>query len=173
MQKILSTSRLFLRPWEDDDFPMARSLWADPDVMTFLGGPLSDDKVRDKMRSEMACLEKHGVQYWPMFEAATGEFAGCCGLRPWAYTPPPGHELGFHLAKEKWGKGYAFEIAQGVVEHAFGNLQITRLRAGHHPQHVNSRKILVKLGFRFVDEVFYKPTGLMHPTYQLEQPLAV
>jgi ribosomal-protein-alanine N-acetyltransferase len=78
-----------------------------------------------------------------------------------------GHELGFHLLKAKWGRGYAFEAARGVVRHGFEKLQLRMLRAGHHPDHVNSKKILLKLGFQFVDEVFYKPTGLMHPTYKL------
>jgi [ribosomal protein S5]-alanine N-acetyltransferase len=167
--KILSTERLFLRIWEENDFGFARSLWGDADVMTFLGGPLTDEKVRDKMHAEMACFDKHGVQYWPIFENRSDEFVGCCGLRPWAYTPPEGHELGFHLVKAKWGRGYACEIAQGVVQHAFEKLQLPVLRAGHHPEHVNSQKILLKLGFKFVDEVFYKPTGLMHPTYELRR----
>jgi ribosomal-protein-alanine N-acetyltransferase len=165
--RILDTDRLFLRTWEENDFRLAQSLWGDPDVMTFLDGPLSDEKVRDKMHAEMACLQKHGVQYWPIFEKQTDEFVGCCGLRPWVYTPPLGHELGFHLVKAKWGHGYALEAAHEVVKHAFEKLQFPMLRAGHHPEHQNSRKILLKLGFQFVDEVFYKPTGLMHPTYEL------
>jgi [ribosomal protein S5]-alanine N-acetyltransferase len=167
--KILSTGRLFLRSWEENDFKLARTLWGDAAVMTFLGGPLSDEKVLEKMRAEMACQEKHGVQYWPIFEKDTNDFVGCCGLRPWAYSPPEGHEIGFHLVKTKWGQGYASEVAQGVVKHAFEKLQYTMLRAGHHPEHVNSRKILLRLGFEFVDTVFYKPTGLMHPTYKLRR----
>jgi RimJ/RimL family protein N-acetyltransferase len=166
---ILTTDRLFLRTWQESDFLLARSLWSDPDVMTFLGGPLSDEKVMDKMRAEMACQQKHGVQYWPIFKRGSDDFAGCCGLRPWAYTPPEGHEVGFHLLKAHWGKGYASEVAQGVVKHAFEKLQFRMLRAGHHPEHVDSRKILLKLGFEFVDAVFYKPTGLMHPTYKLQK----
>jgi [ribosomal protein S5]-alanine N-acetyltransferase len=47
------------------------------------------------------------------------------------------------------------------------------LRSGHHPEHLNSKKILLKLGFQYVDEVFYKPTGLMHPTYQLRRGLEI
>ena len=136
--------------------------------MTFLGGPLDEDRVRDKMNFEIACQEKNGIRYWPIFEKQTEEFAGCCGLRPWVYTPPEGHELEFHLVKAKWGNGYAFEVAQGVVRHAFEKLQFPVLRAGQHPDHVNSKKILLKLEFTFVDEVFYKPTGLMHPTYELK-----
>jgi len=167
--EILTTERLAIRTWQENDFKLARTLWGDPDVMAFLGGALSDEKVNEKMRAEMACLEKHGVQYWPVFEKRSGEFVGCCGLRPWAYTPPEGHEIGFHLVKSKWGKGYAVEAAQGVVKHAFEQLQISTLRAGHHPEHVNSKKVLLRLGFQYVDAVFYRPTGLMHPTYQLRR----
>jgi len=165
---VLSSERLVFRAWEEKDFDLARSLWGDSDVMAFLGGPLSDDKVRDKMHAEMTCSEKHGVQYWPMFETETKQFVGSCGLRPWAYTPPEGHEMGFALVKAKWSRGYASEIAAGVVKHAFETLQLPMLRAGHHPEHRNSKKILIKLGFQFVDEVFYKPTGLIHPTYELK-----
>jgi len=167
--KILNTDRLFLRTWQDSDSSLARSLWGDPDVMTFLGGPLTDEKVCDKMRAEMVCLEKSGVQYWPVFEKQRGEFVGCCGLRPWVYTPPEGYELGFHLLKLKWGHGYGFEVAGAVVKHAFESLQFPMLRSGHHPDNLNSKKILLRLGFQFVDAVFYKPTGLLHPTYQLRR----
>ena len=170
--KILTTDKLFLRTWEEKDFGLARSLWGDPDVMTFLGGPLSDEKVREKMHAEMTCLDKNGVQYWPIFEKHSEEFVGCCGLRPWIYTPPEGHELGFHLMKAKWGRGYAFEVAHAVVKYGFRTLNFPMLRAGHHPEHLNSKKILLKLKFQFVDEVFYKPTGLMHPTYELRRQLA-
>jgi [ribosomal protein S5]-alanine N-acetyltransferase len=168
--KILTTERLFLRTWEETDFSSAQSLWGDPDVMTFLGGPLDDKRLREKFDFEIACQEKHGTQYWPMFEIQSGEFVGCCGLRPWAYSPPEGYELGFHLVKAKWRNGYAFEAAQGIVRHAFERLQFPVLRAGHHPDHVTSKTILLKLEFEFVDEVFYKPTGFMHPTYALRRP---
>lgn len=165
---VLETARLWLRTWNGAaDWELACSLWGDPAVMALLGGPLSAEKIREKLQFEIACQEKHGVQYWPIFEKGTGEFAGCCGLRPWAYSFPEGHELGFHLLKSKWGRGYAFEIAQGVVNHAFEKLNFPMLRSGHHPENANSRKILLKLGFEFVDKVFYKPTGLMHPTYKL------
>jgi ribosomal-protein-alanine N-acetyltransferase len=165
---ILDTHRLWLRSWDAaTDLERACLLWGDPEVMTFLGGVLSRENIQEKLKFEMACQENFGVQYWPIFEKQTEEFVGCCGLRPWVYSPPEGHELGFHLLKAKWGHGYAFEVAQGVVRHAFEKLGLPVLRAGHHPENVNSKKILVKLGFQPVNEVFYKPTGLMHPTYKL------
>jgi [ribosomal protein S5]-alanine N-acetyltransferase len=166
--RILDTDRLWLRTWDAvTDLDCACSLWGDQAVMTFLGGILSREKIEEKLKFETACQEKFGVQYWPIFEKQTDEFVGCCGLRPWVYSPPEGHELGFHLLKAKWGHRYALEVAHGVVRHGFETLRLPMLRAGHHPDNVNSKKILVKLGFQPLNEVFYKPTGLMHPTYKL------
>jgi RimJ/RimL family protein N-acetyltransferase len=166
---ILQTKRLWLRTWDSADLELACSLWGDSAVMAFLGGALSREKIQEKLEAEITCQEKNGVQYWPVFEKQTDEFVGCCGLRPWAYSPPAGYELGFHLVESKWGRGYGFEAAQGVVSHGFDTLQMGMLRTGHHPENGKSKKILLSLGFRFVDEVFYKPTGLMHPTYKLER----
>jgi RimJ/RimL family protein N-acetyltransferase len=161
---------LIFRTWSAKDFELARSLWGDADVMALLGGALAEDKVREKLQAEMTCLEKHRVQYWPIFERESDEFVGCCGTRPWNYPPFDGYEIGFHLTKSKWGKGYALEAAQAVVDYAFGELGVSILRAGHHPEHLASRKVLLKLGFQPDREVFYKPTGLMHPTYELRHP---
>src|SRR5947207_15636012 len=85
--QILSTDRLFLRTWEENDFRLARSLWGDASVMTFLGGPISDEKVREKMQAEMACLEKHGVQYCPIIETQSDEFVSFLCIRTSLYTP--------------------------------------------------------------------------------------
>src|SRR5580658_980452 len=91
---ILETERLWLRTWNaDTDLERASSLWGDPAVMTFLGGALSREKIEEKLKSEIACQERNSVQYWPVFEKETDEFVGCCGLRPWVYSLPAGHEL--------------------------------------------------------------------------------
>ena len=164
---VLSTERLFFRRWREEDFELARRLWGSQAVMRFLGDALSDEKALDRMRLEIECDEKHGVQYWPFFETQTNDFVGCCGLRPWAYTNEDAYETGFALLEEKWGKGYALEAARAVIRHAFEELKVPMLRTGHHPDNVNSKKVLLKLGFTPAEPVFYKPTGLMHPTYSL------
>jgi RimJ/RimL family protein N-acetyltransferase len=168
---ILETERLWFRTWDAiSDLECACSLWGDPAVMTFIGRTLNSEEIQQKLKVAVACQQANGVQYWPVFEKRSNEFVGCCGLKPWVYSPPEGHELGFHLVKTKWGKGYAFEAAQAVVRHGFENLQLPLLRAGHHSDNVNSKKVLLKLGFQFVNEEFYKPTGTMQPTYKLMNP---
>ena len=112
-------------------------------------------------------LIKNGTQYWPFFELLSGDFVGCCGLKPWLYSLQKGSEMGFHILKEKWGMGYAFEAGGGVIEFAKLNLGAPRILAGHHPDHHRSKQILERLGFQFLEKVFYPPTGLDHLSYEL------
>lgn len=57
-------------------------------------------------------------------------------------------EIGFMLARSHWGRGYAFEAAQAVVEYAFGTAGLHRLAARTHAGNDRSAKLLERLGFR-------------------------
>jgi len=46
-------------------------------------------------------------------------------------------------------------------------LDTESLFAGHNPNNTASQKVLSKLGFKYIGDEFYKPTGLYHPSYQL------
>jgi len=131
-----------------------------------IGGPFSESQVADKLSQEIAYGQSQTIQYWPIFHLATGDFVGCAGLRP--YKPAEEiPELGFHLLPAFWGKGLAEEAARAVILHAFFTLGAKASYAGHHQQNHASRHILEKLGFTFIGEEFYPPTGLMHPAYLL------
>jgi len=164
----LMTERLGFRTWRRDDFDLARSLWGDPAVTQLIDAraALSDDDVRERLEREMAMQRHHGVQYWPMFLLATGELVGCCGLRPYGDDLAI-RELGVHVRSDFWRQGFAEEATRRVIEHAFGDLGLTTLFAGHHPKNESSRRLLEKLGFRHVRDELYPPTGLMHPSYEL------
>ena len=61
--------------------------------------------------------------------------------------------------------GNGTEAALGALEYPWQKLQLSKVYAGHHPDNRAWEKILKKLGFEFIENVFYKPTGLMHPAY--------
>ena len=169
------TERLAARSWQIEDLPLAVELWGDPAVTALIDsrGQLTKAQVREKLRAEIERERSSGVQYWLLFDHRNGEFVGCGGLRPWAYTPGEANfELGFHLVKRCWGKGMATEAAFGALEYAWKRLQLPKVFAGHHPDNRASEKVLKKLGFAFIGKVFYEPTGLMHPSYVREAPTA-
>ena len=110
----LTSARLGFRRWSPDDVGLADALWGDPAVTSLIGGPFSVEQVRARLLREIETDAKSGIQYWPMFLLVTGEFAGCCGLRP--YRPDERiAELGFHLRQSQWGKGLAVEGARAVT----------------------------------------------------------
>jgi [ribosomal protein S5]-alanine N-acetyltransferase len=148
-------------------------LWGDPAVTALIDSrdKLSEIQVEEKLRAEINRERSHGVQYWALFDGSSGGFVGCAGLRPWVYTPDePNFEVGFHLAKRYWGQGFATEAAFGALDYAWQKLLLPKVYAGHHPDNLASERILKKLGFQFIETVFYEPTGLMHPSYVCQRP---
>jgi RimJ/RimL family protein N-acetyltransferase len=170
-QYFLTTPRLGFRTWAPDDLPLARALWTSPDVMRYMGGPLSEEKLQARFAAEMECQRAHGYQYWPIFLLADDQYIGVCGMR--ADSPQPETPaFGYHLLPPFWGQGLAHEAARAAVEHAFGQLGVTQLFAGHHPENAGSERVLAKLGFHFWREILYPPTGLMHRGYLLQRQVS-
>ncbi|SHK21605.1 Protein N-acetyltransferase, RimJ/RimL family [Anaerocolumna jejuensis DSM 15929] len=163
----LKSERIGFSKWTEKDIELARSLWGEKNVTRYLcaSGTFTEEEIKTRLGLEIENQKKFGVQYWPVFELATGDFIGCCGLRP--YKLEEGiFEIGFHLKERFWGKGFANEGAKAVIQYAFEQLQATDIFAGHNPHNVNSGKALERLGFHYISDEFYPPTGLYHPSYK-------
>ncbi|MDQ3280189.1 MAG: GNAT family N-acetyltransferase [Acidobacteriota bacterium] len=162
------TPRLEFRRWTQDDHALASSLWCDPEVMRFLGGPYTQEEIAARIERELANDAEYGIQYWPLFTRQTNEFAGCCGLKP--YQPEERFlEIGFQFRPPYWGAGYASEAARAVIDYAFSTLDAAALYAGHHPENDGSRGLLTKLGFTQTGVHFFARTGLDHPWWELRR----
>lgn len=168
----LTTARTGFSKWHQSDVSLARMLWGDPDVTRYIctDGKFSLEDIEKRLSTEISNDVVFGVQYWPFFELNTGELIGCCGLRPHGENE---YEIGFHLRPKFWGEGYAVEAADAVIHYAFTVLNAKKLFAGHNPNNVASQKVLRKLGFRYVGDEFYTPTGLYHPSYELKNCLTI
>ena len=165
----LKTDRIGFSTWHTEDLSLAQSLWGDPQVTGYIcaSGIFSKSDIEARLQTEIENRACYGVQYWPIFERASGQLIGCCGLRPYGEKQD---ELGFHLRPQFWGSGLATEAASAVIRYAFDVLQAESLFAGHHPRNESSAKVLKKLGFSYVTDKFYAPTGLNHPSYLLKKP---
>ena len=162
----LKSSRIGFRCWTQDDLPLARELWSDIEVTRFIGGPFSDEEIGQKLQREIPRMNALQFQYWPIYLLSNDEHIGCCGLRP--YRPEDQiHELGFHLRPRFWGQGLAPEAAREVIRYAFETVGAKALSAGHHPANMTSKKLLEKLGFRYVHDEFYAPLQMHLPYYLL------
>lgn len=164
MSCFLESDRLGFSLWTHETRSLGHELWGDEAVTKLIGGPYTPEYIDTRLDKEEFNQQHFGVQYWPVFEKATGQFVGCCGLRPRGDSTDT-CELGFHLKTAFWGKGYAFEAASRVIRYAFEDLHVQSLFAGHNPKNLASKALLQKLGFQFSHEELYEPTGLNHPSY--------
>jgi RimJ/RimL family protein N-acetyltransferase len=164
----LTSRRLGFRTWREADLDLARGLWGDLRVTRLFDarGAFSRQQVEDRLRREITTQRDHQVQYWPIFELATGAHVGCAGLRPYD-LPGMIFEIGFHIRPEHWRQGFALEAARAVMAYAFERMVIKALFAGHHPDNTASRRLLAKLGFAYTHDEYYPPTGRHHPSYLL------
>lgn len=165
----LVSDRLGFREWSLDDLALARALWGNAIVTKFLGGPFSEQQIEDRLNKEIETGKNCGIQYWPVFLLENRSHLGCAGLRPYAGSPGV-LELGIHIRPEFWRRGLAEEAGRAVIDFGFSKLCASTLFAGHHPENESSRRLLIKLGFRFTHEELYAPTGRQHPSYLLTRP---
>lgn len=166
----ITTRRLYFLTWQADDLDLAMDLWGDPEVTRFIvaKGQLSEDEVKARLFQEIDSQKIHGIQYWPCFLKSNSNPVGCCGIRP--YQPSKRiYEIGFHILRRCWGKGFAMEAARGVMAYAFKELSVAGLFAGHHPDNTASPHVLERLGFEYTHHAYYEPTGLQHPSYILNR----
>ena len=165
----LTSKRLGFGTWSNDDLDLAFGLWGDFEVTKLFDGrgPHSRDQVKHRLSQEITTQSKHGFQYWPVFLLESGDHVGCAGLRPYDASRNI-LEIGFHIRPNHWRKGYASEAAYAVMDYALVSLRVAGLFAGHNPNNVVSRNLLIKLGFNYTHDEFYKPTGLEHPSYLLK-----
>lgn len=163
----LQTERIGFSKWRNSDIGLAKLLWGNPEVTRFIcaAGKFSEKDIVDRLDREVYNDKKYQVQYWPVFQLSSNEFIGCCGLRPRVEIE---YEIGFHFRPEFWGQRYASEAANAVIDYAFRVLKADKLFAGHNPNNVASRKTLLRLGFAYIGDEFYEPTGLQHPSYELK-----
>jgi len=163
----VETERIGFSLWTHKDYDLALLLWGDEIVTKYISnnGKFTDKEIYERLDTEIKNNESFCVQYWPIFEKVTGDFIGCCGLRPYRVEGNI-YEIGFHLRAEYWGKGFASEAARAVIGYAFDKLNASELFAGHNPGNLDSKRILEKLGFKYIGDEYYEPTGLYHPSYK-------
>ncbi len=164
----MTTRRLGFSHWTEEDLPLARLLWGEAAVTRYIcaSGTFTEKDIEARLAKEIQNDREHGIQYWPVFLLETGELVGCCGLRPYQEGQP---EFGVHFREKFWRQGLAKEAAEAVIARAFKELGAESLFAGRHPHNAASEGLLARLGFRFMREEYYAPTGLMHPSYVLEK----
>lgn len=163
----LESARLLLRPWEPDDLPAFATLNADPRVMEFMAARL-DRAASDALATRIdEHFERHGFGLWAVEPRGGPRFIGFIGLSIPRFTTAftPCVEIGWRLAAEHWGRGYATEGAKEALRHGFERIGLEEIVSFTTRVNLRSRRVMQKLGMRHdpVDDFEHPALAADHP----------
>jgi ribosomal-protein-alanine N-acetyltransferase len=170
--KILETERLILRRLEPADLDDLFALYRDPEVRRYFPeGTLTREETREELTWHLHGHPEHPeMGLWAAVHKESGRFIGRCGLLPWTIDGRFEVEVAYMLARAAWGQGLGTEAAMGIRDHAFRELDRSRLICLIDRGNRASIRVAEKIGMTFETEgIDDKGPYLL---YSMERPAA-
>ena len=145
---MLTSARLRLRPWRDEDLPAFAALNADPEVMEYMSKSLNreeSDAFAGWIREGIA---RRGFGLWAVEVFGVSDFIGFTGLSVPSFEAhfTPCVEIGWRLARQFWGFGYATEAARLAMDYGFRSAGLEEIVSFTFVGNIRSRKVMDRLG---------------------------
>jgi RimJ/RimL family protein N-acetyltransferase len=148
---IVETSRLVLTPWQRGDAALIEKLHGTPEASRYIGAgtPWTLGYAEQRMSGWMEGFHRNGIAKLKLVSRDDGRFIGRAGF---SFFEESGHfELGYCLAPEEWGKGYATEIASALSEWFFEHRPERKFLAFAHADNSASIHVLRKIGMTEIE----------------------
>lgn len=147
----LTTERLLLRTWRDSDRAPFAAMNADPRVMEYFPStqtPEQTDAFVDRITAHFA---RRGYGLWAI-EPRDGaaDFVGFVGLQEVSFAAhfTPAVEIGWRLAREAWGRGYATEAAREALRFGLDDAGLDEVVSFTIPANERSQAVMRRIGMR-------------------------
>ena len=166
----LETERLALRPLSLQDIEALHQVLGDAETMSYYPHPFSLEETEAWIRWNLESYRENGHGLWGMELKETGELIGDCGLTVQEVDGDKFVEVGWHVRREHWARGYATEAGSACRDHAFGEIGVDRLVSLVRPENAASCRVAEKLGLTVWKETVRGP-GWLHRVYSLTPEL--
>ena len=152
------------RPTERDVDALAVVV-SDPRVVAWLWPHAPAPAPEELLERFSRHWDEHGYGPWVFREQATEDPIGYGGLQRTEVDGVVETEVLYAVASERWGEGFATEIARRAVQ-AARELDIERLVCMTRTDNAASRRVMEKAGFRYERE--FERVGMTHVLYRLD-----
>ena len=145
MSSLLETERLRLEHWTADAVEELLSLHGNADVQRYLdarGETWSREKAARRLGEWQTEWRELGLGKHRLVRRSDGVFVGRAGFSQFGDTP----EIGYSLARNWWGQGYATEIAQALSNWFFATRHEDRFVGFTHTGNLASIAVMRKIG---------------------------
>lgn len=160
---ILETARLQLREFALEDADALEAVLGDPVAMQYYPAAFVRTEIEDWIRRNRARYMDPGFGLWAMLLKDSDELIGDCGCFIRELEGNVEFELGWHVRRDLWGRGYATEAARGCIEYAFSGLGAERVIALVRPENRSSCRVAEKSGMSCERVIFWR--GYDHCIY--------
>lgn len=162
-----ASPRLKFRGWEEKDWPFFAAMNASPLVMRFFPSVMTEEESRSMWNRMRAELDEKGYGLYAVELASSGALIGLLGLHRADFEAEftPCVEIGWRLAPEAWGHGYATEGAKACLEHAFTRLGLERVYSFTACVNLPSQAVMRRAGMRKAAEFNHPKVDSASPLY--------
>lgn len=159
---MITTSRLILRPWKEEDAPVLYELAKDPEV-----GPAAGWSAHHNEEESLMIIRTvfSGPENYAVCLKENDQPIGAISLMSSRndHVYPEGEcEIGFWIGKPYWGNGYIEEASKALLGHSFEDLGMKRVWCRHYTQNAKSARAQQKIGFIYDHSVDKEPVPLLN-----------
>lgn len=159
----METERLVIREFREDDIQSLHPIFSDPKTMKYYPSPFTLDQTVNWIMKNQIRYKEDGVGLWALVIKNSQTVIGDCGLVKQTVDGKREVELGYHLNRNYWSKGYATEAAEACIEFGFNQLHLGKIISIIDPKNVPSIKVANNVGFTKEKETFI--FNKMHDIY--------
>jgi RimJ/RimL family protein N-acetyltransferase len=160
---ILETSRLRLREFFPQDADALAAVLGDPVAMQWYPAPFDRKDVEEWIERNRSRYQSDGYGLWAMVLKDSAELIGDCGCFLREIDGRNSIEIGYHVRRDYWGRGYATEAARACMQYAFAKLGVDRVISLIRPENVQSVRVAEKNGLTCEKIIFWR--GYDHCIY--------
>ena len=161
----LRTERLVLRHLTLDDLDALQAVLGDAETMRYYPAPFTKDATRAWIERSIERYALDGHALFAVTLRDTGELIGDCGPARMLIEERDEVELGWHIRRDQWNRGFATEAARASRDWALDQLGEPRLVSLVRPENRASCRVAEKMGMTVDHDLDYK--GLQHHLYVL------
>ncbi|MCQ2017619.1 GNAT family N-acetyltransferase [Clostridium butyricum] len=149
---IIEINRLILREYTLDDFDNLYEIVSDPETMRHYPKPFDEERTRGWIEWNLENYKNYGFGLWIVTLKETGEFIGDCGISIQNIDGELLPEIGYHIHKKYWRRGFGSEAARAVRDWAFENTDYNCIYSYMKYTNVGSYSTAIANGMRKVKE---------------------
>ena len=148
----IETERLRLRELNGNDEKFLYDILSDKETMQYYPAPFDLDRVRKSIQRSINSYKENKFGLWGIILKEQNRFIGECGITKQDIDGAVVPEIGYHINKKFWKKGFATEASIACLNYGFEKLKLSEIYIHTYIKNIPSIKVAEKLNMNRIKE---------------------